>query len=404
MARPPDPGAPRPRPLSLRIPADLTPNRIAIAVEARRAAGDDILDLTLSNPTRAGFTYPPDLLAPLADPRALTYSPEPFGMPDARRAVAADYARRGVRVTPDRIALTASTSEAYSLLFKTLCDPGDEVLVPRPSYPLFDHLTRLDAVAPIAYDLDSDRGWAIDFASVERAITARTRAVLIVSPNNPTGSFVDDHDLALLVSLCARRNLVLIADEVFADFELTAGAARRAGQPLHVPDVVVFSLGGCSKSIGLPQVKLGWIAAAGPESRLQPIWAGLEIACDAYLSAGTPVQSAAGTLLSQGAVVREQIRARLIENYRHLDAAIRQVPSCRLLPSQGGWSSVLQVPSFEPEEDLVLGLLTRDGVLVHPGFFFDFERPSFLVVSLLVEGTQLAEGISRILRHFDCNT
>jgi aspartate/methionine/tyrosine aminotransferase len=227
---------------------------------------------------------------------------------------------------------------------------------------------------------------------------------LIVSPNNPTGSFISRDDLGSIAGVCARHGLALIADEVFADFELVPGAAEAAGCPLQAADIAVFGLGGCSKSIGLPQVKLGWIAGAGPEPLLESIWAGLEVACDAYLSAGTPVQCAAADLLANGAMVRDQIRARVSANYQQLQSAVARVAACRLLPAEGGWSAVLQVPTYESEEDLVVGLLTRDGVLAHPGYFFDFARPSFLVVSLLVEVPQFVEGISRILRHFDCKT
>ncbi len=268
----------------------------------RRA--EPILDLTESNPTRAGIAYPPALLAPLADPRGLRYDPRPFGLPSARQAVSDDYARRGVAIAADRVVLTASTSDAYGWLFKLLADAGDEVLVPRPSYPLFDHLTRLEGVVARPYDLDYHGRWSIDFASIEGALSSRTRAVLLVSPNNPTGSFVKQHELDRLAELCAPRDVALIADEVFADYELEPGAAARAGRVLDRRDVLAFSLGGLSKSVGLPQVKLGWIGVAGPDRLVAAALDRLELVCDTYLSVSTPVQASAAELLAAGAPVR----------------------------------------------------------------------------------------------------
>jgi alanine-synthesizing transaminase len=386
---------------SHRIPANLAPNRVTEALRARQARGEPSIDLTESNPTRVGFAYPSDLLAPLGGGRGLSYAPSPLGLVDARRGVAADYARQGIQVTPDRILLTASTSDAYSLLFKLMADAGDEVLVPRPSYPLFDHLTRLDLVAIRHYDLDIDGCWSIDVAGVERAITSRTRALLVVSPNNPTGSFVTAAELDRLAAICAPRGIAIIADEVFADYELEPDAGARAGRAAARGDVLSFALGGLSKSVGLPQVKLGWIAAGGPAPQVTAALERLELICDTYLAVSTPVQIAAPALLERGAIVRSQISTRIRTNDRTLQRAAGAVPSCRVLRSDGGWYAVLQVPSLESEEDLVLRLL-GDGVLAHPGYFFDFSRESFLVVSLLPPEAAFAAGISRILRHFDC--
>ena len=387
---------------SNRIPRDLAANRLSTMVEAARAEGRPLVDLTASNPTQAGFEYPTDLLAPLADARALRYDPQPLGHLEARRAVARDYERRGVHVSADRIVLTASTSDAYSVLFKLLAEAGEEVLVPRPSYPLFDHLTRLDVVAAQPYDLEYHGVWSIDIASVERAISPRTRALLLVTPNNPTGSFVTPDELDRLAALCAPRDLAIIADEVFADYELEPGAAAAAGRAAARRDVLTFSLGGLSKSAGLPQVKLGWIAVSGPDALVASAMERLELVCDTYLSVSTPVQMAAPALLVAGAGIRSQIATRTLANYRALQSSIAGVRSCRLLRSDGGWSAVLQVPSLEPEEDLVLRLL-GGGVLVQPGYFFDFSRESFLVVSLITPPAVLADGIARILRHFDCS-
>jgi alanine-synthesizing transaminase len=386
---------------SSRNPANLAPNRLAEALRACRAQGRPFIDLTETNPTRAGFDYPADLLAPLADARALRYDPLPAGALDARQAVAADYARRGQSVAPERIVLTSSTSEAYSLLFKLLADAGDEVLVPRPSYPLFDHLTRLDLVATRPYDLDVHGAWSIDFASLERALTPRTRAVLVVSPNNPTGSFITCGELDRLAALCAPREIAIIADEVFADYELEAGAANGAGRAATRRDVLCFALGGLSKSVGLPQVKLGWMAVGGPDRLVDAALQRLELICDTYLSVSTPAQVAAAGLLARGAAIRAQIAARVAANYRWLESAAAAAPSCRVLPGAGGWSAVLQVPSLESEEALVIRLLTLGGVLAHPGYFFDFPRASFLIVSLLPSNAVFADGVARVLGHFD---
>jgi aspartate/methionine/tyrosine aminotransferase len=320
-------------------------------------------------------------------------------MLEARRAVAADYARRGFDIAPQRIALTASTSDAYGLLFKLLADAGDEVLVPRPSYPLFDHLTRLDAVSARAYDLEYHGAWAIDLASIDRAVTARTRAVLVVSPNNPTGSFVKPDELDRLAAICRRHELALIADEVFADYELIPGAASSAGRVLDRRDILVFSLGGLSKSAGLPQVKLGWMAAAGPDRVVEAALDRLELVCDTYLSVSTPVQLAAAGLFERGAAIRDQIARRIAANDRTLREQVAGAAACGVLRSEGGWYGVVQVPTLVAEEDLALGLLEAEGVLVHPGYFFDFPRESYLVVSLLVDEQAFADGIRRLLRH-----
>jgi len=384
-----------------RVPRELAANRLATAVAAMRSERRPFIDLTESNPTRAGFDYPADMLAPLADARALQYEPAPLGAMQARRAVARDYERQGLMVPPERIVLTASTSDAYSLLFKLLADAGDDVLAPRPSYPLFDHLTRLDLVVTRPYDLDIHGRWAIDFASVERAITSRTRAVLVVSPNNPTGSFLTGGELNRLSAICTPRNVAIIADEVFADYELEAGAAATAGRVAGRDAGLAFALGGLSKSIGLPQVKLGWVAVAGSGALAGAALERLEHICDSYLAVSTPVQLAAAELLERGTAIRLQIAARVKTNYRWLKAAVAGVPSCQVLDSDAGWYAVLHVPSFESEDELVVGLLTTDGVLAHPGYFFDFPRESFLVVSLLAPEAPFADGIGRVLRRLD---
>jgi len=387
---------------SNRLPPNLAPNRLARAIERMRAERRPIVDLTQSNPTTAGFAYPADLLAPLASSRALIYEPYPFGSFDARRAVSADYARRGVHVAPERIVLTASTSEAYTLMFKLLADPGDEVLVPRPSYPLFDHLTRLDAVVARPYDLEYHVGWSIDIGSVERAITRGTRALLVVTPNNPTGSFLKEAELDAIASLCAERHIALVSDEVFADYELEPGAALSAGRVLDRKEVLAFALGGLSKSAGLPQVKLGWIAVGGPDALVDAAMRRLELECDTYLSVSTPVQAAAAELLDRAPLIRAQVQQRVRANYQTLGSIAAAAPACRVLKSEGGWYGVVQVPSIQSEEDLVLDLLENDGLLTHPGYFFDFPREAYLIVSLLAPERVFSDAIGCIVRHFDC--
>ena len=385
---------------SSRLQTDLAPNRLARAVARARTDGRPLIDLTESNPTRAGFEYPDDLLGPLADPKGLCYAPDPSGLLDARCAVAADYVRRGLTVDPERIVLTASTSEAYSLLFKVLCNPGDEVLVPRPSYPLFDHLSALDGIVARPYSLEYHGHWSVDLASVEREWSSRTRALLVVSPNNPTGSCVRTNELHDLARICATRDASLIGDDVFADY-MWPEVPEDRGHVLLEPDVLSFSLGGLSKTIGLPQVKLGWMAIGGPPRAVVDAKTRLELAADTYLSVSTPVQLSAGTLLANGAAVRRQIQARLTENLKALGERLARTSTCQVLAADGGWSAVIQVPSYQPEEDLVLALVEEDGVLTHPGYFFDFPRESFLIVSLLVRPDQFAEGLSRIFARFD---
>jgi alanine-synthesizing transaminase len=377
-----------------RLPRDLTPNRLTAAVAARRASGRPLLDLTASNPTAVGLAYPPALLAPLGHPRGLHYAPEPFGTAVARAAVAADYARRGVALHPSHVILTASTSEAYALLFKLLCDPGDRVLVPRPSYPLFEHLTTLESVTAVPYDLDEHAGWRIDVAAVAAAIDARTRAVLVVSPNNPTGSTIDAADLDALSTMAAARGIALIGDEVFADYPLgqTPGVSV-----LSQARALAFGLGGLSKSVGLPQVKVGWIGVSGPAAVVADALDGLEIVSDTFLSVSTPAQLALPELLADGAAVRERIRGRIARNLEQLRAASATVAAVTLQSPPGGWSAVLQVPATQSEEALVVGLVADDGVLVHPGYFFDFPHEAFVVVSLLPDSAVFDPAVARLL-------
>ena len=391
--------------LSRRIPPHTQTNELSRAVEALRASGTPFADLTESNPTRAGIPYPADLLAPLSDPRALRYEPQPFGLESARAAVAADQHRRGADVDASQVVLTASTSEAYSWLFKLLCDPGASVLVPRPSYPLFDHLTQLEGVRAETYALEYHGRWEIDFASLAAA-PADARAVVVVSPNNPTGSCLTAPELDRLVALCQERQWALIADEVFADYLFHAQAvasdesrgvtdiASRAG-------VLSFTLAGLSKTAGLPQVKVGWMIAGGPRHARDAALAALELIADSFLSVGTPAQVALPDLLRQGAPVRAAIQARTRRNLESLRDLARAHPACDVLRADGGWSAVIRVPATRGEDRLVLDLLEQQRVLVHPGYFFDFPREAFLVVSLLPAHDAFVDAMARVLRFVD---
>jgi aspartate/methionine/tyrosine aminotransferase len=379
---------------SSRVPGELEPNRLTLEVRRARASSRPLLDLTLTNPTASGIQYPPSILDALSDRAALRYEPQPLGMASARGAVARDYARRGITANPDRVVLTASTSEAYSILFKLLCEAeGDAVMVPVPSYPLFDHLTRLDGVTPIPYRLEYHGRWSLGLDTLDAGWTGRVRAVLAVSPNNPTGSMLTEAELAELEWRCAGRDAALIIDEVFADYPLGPASVL----PISRTDCLTFRLGGLSKSAALPQVKLGWILVDGPEPLAGAAIDRLELISDTYLSVSTPVQVAAPSLIDQGTSVRDRILDRVRTNYESLRALAASYPSIALLPCDGGWSAVLRVASTKGEEDLVLDLLALDEVLVHPGFFFDFAHEAFLVLSLLPEPSVLAEGARRVM-------
>jgi alanine-synthesizing transaminase len=370
---------------SYRFHWDLRPNRLTQALAARRAAGLPVLDLTESNPTRAEFSYPEEILHAFEDPRILRYDPSPAGALSAREAVTEYYAARGQCVPPDRILLTASTSEAYSYLFKLLCDPGDEVLVPRPSYPLFEFLADMESVKVRQYSLAYHGGWSIE----PPEFTDRTRAVVLVNPNNPTGSFVKRSELAALAERCASHGVALISDEVFADYAF-AEDPDRVTSLAAIESCPAFCMSGLSKVAGLPQMKLGWIVANRPEAIAR-----LEWIADTYLSVGTPVQCAAAHLLTAGDAVQQQIRSRTARNLT-LAREVLANSDGTILAVEGGWYLVLQVPRVRTEEEWTLELLERDGVLVQPGFFYDFESEAFLIVSLLTPPSAFREGIARI--------
>jgi alanine-synthesizing transaminase len=370
-------------------------NRLSAAVDARRRSGAPLLDLTETNPTRTGLRAPADVLAALADPGALAYEPEPWGRRSAREAIAADFGRRGADVAPDRLLLTASTSEAYAFAFKLLCDPGDTILVPGPSYPLFEYLAGLESVSVRPYPLRYDGTWHVDLAELAAALTERTRAVVAVSPNNPTGSFVKTAEAEALRSLAAQHDAAILSDEVFADFPLRPDPARARTLFADGP-ALTLCLGGLSKSCGLPQLKLAWIALGGPPAAREEAHARLEVVADTYLSVSTPVQHAAPAILARAEELRAPILDRVRSNLAVLRAAAAGTPAT-VLDVEGGWSAVLHVPATRSEDEWVLALAEQDGVLVHPGYFFDFPREAYLVLSLLPPAEDFAHGAARIV-------
>jgi alanine-synthesizing transaminase len=377
------------------------PNALTVALDRARLSGRPLLDLTVSNPTRAGLPYPEArILSSLSDPRSLTYSPTPFGLASAREAVVRVYADDGIAIDPSRIVLTASTSEAYAFLFKLLCDDGDEVLIPAPSYPLFELLARFENVKLSPYALAYDGEWHVDIASVRAAITPRARAILIVSPNNPTGSYVKQAELEAL----AATGLPIVSDEVFAPFVLKSdhAASRRAKSVLGAgAGELVFALNGLSKMAALPQMKLGWIGVAGTNgAKVNEALERLELLADAFLSVGTPVQHAASELLLERHVTSDAIHTRLLANVETLRRSVTGT-AATLLDVEGGWYATLRLPRVETEEAWTLLFLEEDGVYVHPGHFFDFAEEAYVVLSLLTPEGAFSEGVSRLVKRVE---
>ncbi len=384
---------------SSRFHWDVRPNRLTRALADKRRAGGRILDLTESNPTRASLAYPPEIVRAFDDPRLLAYDPAPAGAAEAREAVARYYAARGRHVDPARILLTASTSEGYAWLFKLLADPGGHVLVPRPSYPLFDFLANMESIAVRSYPLAYHGGWAIDLEALAAALSPRTRAVILVNPNNPTGSFVKRHELDAISQLCAARGIAIVSDEVFSDYALGPDP-ERVDTLIGDGPCLAFSMSGLSKVAGLPQMKLGWIVASGPEALRQEALEKLEWIADTYLSVGAPVQCAAARLLAAGESVQRQIRDRTAANLAFARETLAG-SAANLLALEGGWYITVQVPRIRGEEDWTLGLLAREDVLVQPGFFYDFDSEAFLIVSLLTAPEIFREGMARLRRFVD---
>lgn len=386
---------------------DLAPNALSNALAERRARGLEVLDLTETNPTRCGLGPSRDVLrGALSAPGVEKYDPDPRGTRAAREAVCAYYTQRGRTVDMADVLLSASTSEAYGWLFKLLCDPGDRVLVPRPGYPLFDYLAELESVAAEPYSLRRFDGvWHLDLEALGAALAApgpRIRAIVVVSPGNPTGAFLKRAELAALLALCAQHEVALICDEVFSDYGLGGDEERVETIVADVPPppALTFALSGLSKVLALPQVKLGWLVAGGPVALRRAALARLEVIADTYLSVGTPPQIALPALLEERESVQNAILARVRANLATLHAACAEGASAvSVLAPEGGWIAVLRVPRVLGDEAWAMSLLEEKGVLVQPGFFFDFERPGHLVVSLLPGPAAFAEGTRRILEH-----
>jgi alanine-synthesizing transaminase len=376
---------------SRRTEWNLAPNRLTLAHKEVVSSGKKIIDLTISNPTRAEIEYDESaILEALANPKSLDYDPQPKGLLSAREAVSQYYAPT---IDAESLILTTSTSEGYSFVFRLLCNPGDEILVPKPSYPLFDFLAELQDVSLVPYSLIYDHGWQIDFHSLETALTPKSRAVVLVHPNNPTGSYISAQERQHLNDLCGRHKLALIVDEVFLDY------AHGKPQPTFAAnrDVLTFTLSGISKISALPQMKLAWITTSGPPAEVAPVMQRLEIIADTYLSLNAPVQLAAPVLLNQRKTIQPQLMNRIRANLAELDQQLAMQRSCTRLVIQGGWYAVLRIPVIRSDEDFAIELLQRSGVLVHPGHFYDFPGDGHLILSLIAVQNEFRSGIAAVL-------
>jgi alanine-synthesizing transaminase len=380
---------------SKRLPSALAQNKHSLAISEQRRRGTALLDLTVSNPTQCFEDYPHSAInTALSRVTNFQYAPDPLGDREARQAVCDYYKARRITTSPEQIVLTASTSEAYAYLFKLLCDPGDEVLIPIPSYPLFTYLGALECVTPIPYQLRYDGSWYVDFESLKRSISARTKAIVTVNPNNPTGTLLSPVERDELLAVAHEYEFAIISDEVFADYNLGSksfGATSLAG----TTSALTFLLNGLSKAAGMPQMKLGWIVLKGPDKDRRDATERLEVIADTYLSVGTPVAKALPQLLTIGASVREQILGRVRSNLAMLDALLANTAAHRL-HLDAGWSAMLQVPETQSEEEWVTGLIEEHAVITQPGYFFDTDRGAYLVVSLITPPLVFAEGLERI--------
>jgi len=372
---------------------NLKPNRLAEALEQHKASGGRLRDLSASNPTECGFRYDAAaIMRSLCAPASLQYHPDPKGLKSARQAVSDYYAENGEQVSIDDLILTASTSEAYSFIFRLLCNPGDEILIPTPGYPLFDFLADVNDVKLIRYPLFYDHGWHIDMHALKQAITPRTRGVIVVHPNNPTGHFTKAEETAQLNQICSANQMAIIADEVFLDFSL--GAPQKSF--VANAGALTFTMSGISKISGLPQMKFAWLAVKGPEAKRREALARLEMIADTYLSLNAPIQLAAPTLLKQRTTFQQQLMVRVRKNLLELDAQLEEKQGVGRLIVEGGWYAVLRVPATRPDEELALELLEKHDVYLHPGHYYDFPSDGYLVVSLITPEQDFEEGLRRV--------
>jgi alanine-synthesizing transaminase len=384
---------------STRTAWNLAHNRYTEALDASARSGRKIFDLTASNPTVIGLQYDKDLLlAALSNRESLAYQPTPKGMLSARKAVAAYYAEKGSEVSADDLVLTTSTSEAYSFVFRLLCDPGDAVLVPVPGYPLFDFLADLNDVKLIPYELVYDDGWQIDFHSIRQALDRaesqgiRCRALMTLHPNNPTGSYVQPHEARELSAICAASDMALMVDEVFLDYVVSQ---NRCPSLSANPSALTFTLSGLSKISALPQMKVSWVAVSGPPVAKLEALGRLEVIVDTYLSMNAPVQLAVPQMLGQASSIQRQLVARIRTNLDALDATLRAQNLCHRLRVDGGWYAMLRAPVLGPDEDLAIDILRHTGVLLQPGHFYNVPAEGHLVVSLITPSDDFEFGIQR---------
>ncbi|MGH9717367.1 MAG: pyridoxal phosphate-dependent aminotransferase [Candidatus Acidiferrales bacterium] len=380
----------------------LEENAYAKALHRHQQSGRALLDLTTSNPTTCGFTYDDSsILEALRCPAALRYDPQPKGLPSARESVAHYYQEiaPGSAMDPERVILTTGTSESYSFLFRLLCEPGDEVLVAHPSYPLFDFLASIHDVKLRPFHLVYDHGWQIDFHELEKCVGAWTRAILLVHPNNPTGNFIREREAEQMNALCAAHNLALVVDEVFFDYRLRQNSPRVPARGSFVSNsaALTFVLSGLSKISALPQMKVGWIAASGPPEMVRDSIARLELIADTYLSLNAPIQYALPVLLAQRHKAQSQIISRIETNLCQMDAQLTSQKLASRLEVDGGWYAVLRVPAVRSDEELAIALLDECSVAVHPGHFYEFPDEGYLVLSLLTPMDQFEEGVRRLL-------
>jgi len=378
---------------------NLESNPLSKALSERIASGKPVIDLTESNPTKCSFYFETEqILEALSHPASLQYEPLPQGLLPARNAVSDYYRARGCAMNVNDIFLTTSTSEAYSFLFRTLCNPGDEVLIPQPGYPLFNFLADIQDVTAVRYPLIYDYGWQIDFHAMERAITPRTRGIIVVNPNNPTGHFCKADDMERLNQLCLGRELALIADEVFLDFYFGKGVLPSFASN---NEALTFTMSGLSKISGLPQMKVAWLIATGPEVLKQQAVARLEMIADTYLSMNTPMQLALPVLLELRHNFRQQCAERTRNNLAQLDKLLSTQKLCTRLNLEGGWYAILRVPATGSHEEFALELLNTRGVYVHPGHFYDFPTDGYLVVSLITPELRFAAGMEALVALID---
>ncbi|HEY8715020.1 MAG TPA: pyridoxal phosphate-dependent aminotransferase [Candidatus Acidoferrum sp.] len=373
---------------------NLEHTKLSQALAANRATGKALIDLTKSNPTECGFRYDAEaILAALNNPASLAYEPLAQGLPLARAAIAAYHRSHDCDVSIDDIFLTTSTSEAYSFLLRLLCNPGDEVLIPQPGYPLLNFLADLQDVKLVHYPLLYDHGWQIDFHALQQALTSRTRAIIVVNPNNPTGHFCKPSEIAEMSEICRKRDISILADEVFLDFALDNDKPQSFAANERA---LTFTISGLSKISGLPQMKVAWFVAGGPEHLKKSATARLEMIADTFLSMNAPVQLAIDTLLDQRHSFHEQCLQRVRKNLAQLDEQLSRQKLCSRLQIEGGWYATLQIPRTISEDDLAFDLLQANGAYVHPGHFYDFPADGYLVVSLITPEAEFAAGLAAV--------